>query len=224
MHRLLVCLLIAACAEPTSPELVPSGPVEQGKGDAFCPTVPARMAPTTRSTYSCGPLDSVNATIAADVNRFWGSNIVACRCGADFPEGCQGAFSLFTTGYIYIGVEFLNQFASSGSYMPAQYAFAHEFGHEIQGHFNAFAPTTQQRELGADCLSGYYLGSLVCRGQATEHDLITTLKTACLIADGTGNPITDLQTHGTCQQRMQSVAIGIQAYLSGQLPLTACSI
>lgn len=224
MRRILLCVVLAACATDAESELAPAGPVEQGKGDGFCPAVPARIAPTTLSQYSCGPLDSVNASLAADVNRFWGSQVVACSCGPDFPEGCEGAFSLFTEGYIYIGVPFVNGLAASGSIMPAQYVFAHEFGHELQGHYVGLAPTTQQRELQADCLAGYYLGSLVCRGHANLRDVVATLTTACIIADGTGNPVTDLATHGTCEQRAQSVALGMQAYLDNQLPLTACRL
>ena len=224
MRRLVLCAFLAACASDAEPELAPTGPVEQGKGDGFCPAVPAGIAPTRLSQYSCGRLDSVNTSLAADVNRFWGSQVVACACGPDFPEGCEGAFSLFTEGYIYIGAEFVNGLAQSGSLMPAQYVFAHEFGHELQGHFIGLAPTTQQRELQADCLAGYYLGSLVCRGNATINDVRATLATACIIADGTGNAITDLATHGTCEQRAKSVARGMEAYLGNELPLTACRL
>jgi predicted metalloprotease len=86
------------------------------------------------------------------------------------------------------------------------------------------APTTQQRELTADCLAGYYLGSLACRGLVTEEDVKTTLATACIIADGTGDPIADLATHGTCEQRVKSVAVGMNAYLAGDSALAACAL
>ena len=223
MHRLVICVLLAACATEADSELAPAGPVEAGKGDGFCPGVPARIAPMALPQYSCGPLDGVNGAIASDVNRFWGSQVTACACGPDFPQGCEGAYSLFGTGYIWIGVPFINGLAESGSLTPAQYAVAHEFGHEIQGRY-AFAPTVQQRELGADCLAGYYLGSLVCRSQITERDLLTALATAYIIADGTGDPIRDLETHGTPEQRAASLAHGVRAYLNSELPLRACAI
>jgi predicted metalloprotease len=76
----------------------------------------------------------------------------------------------------------------------------------------------------ADCLAGYYLGSLTCRGIATADDIRTTLLTACVIADGTGDPIGDLETHGTCQQRATAVAVGLRAYLAGQPPIAACRL
>jgi predicted metalloprotease len=202
--------------------LVPSGDI--GKGDGFCPIVPTRIAPTAAPEFSCGPLDAFHTTLMADVNQFWGANVQACACGPDFPSGCEGAFSLMTKGQIYIGVDFVNGLGLSGSAMPAQYVYAHEFGHEIEGHFNALAPTTQQKELTADCLAGYYLGSLVCRGLATAFDIRTTLATACIIADGTGDPIEDRDTHGTCEQRATSVAVGIDAYLAGLPPLAACAL
>jgi hypothetical protein len=224
MRRVVVCVLLAACATEAESELAPSGPVEVGKGDGFCPTVPARIAPTGFSQYSCGRLDAVNSSIAADVNRFWGSNVVACACGPDFPQGCVGAWSLFNQGYIYIGVDFVNGLAASGSLMPAQYVFAHEFGHEIQGRYLGLRPTTQRNELQADCLGGYYLGSLVCRNGLNVTDVVATLATACIIADGTGNPFTDINTHGTCEQRAEFVAKGMRAYLDNELPLAACAL
>lgn len=215
-------VMLVGCTEPATGDLVPSGDI--GKGDGFCPIVPTLIAPTAAPEFSCGPLDPVNAQLMADVNRFWGANVQACACGPDFPSGCEGAFSLFSKGQIYIGLDFINGLSASGSLMPAQYVYAHEFGHEIEGHFNAFAATTQQRELTADCLAGYYLGSLVCRGLATERDIRTTLATACIIADGTGDPIADRETHGTCEQRATSVAFGIDAYLAGVAPLAACAL
>lgn len=215
-------LLVTACADAGAPDLEPSGDI--GKGDGFCPIVPTQIAPATLPEFSCGALQPVNAQLMADVNAFWGASIVGCSCGPDFPSGCEGAFSLFTKGYVYIGEEFVNELAESGSLMPAQYVYAHEVGHEIEGHFNAFASTTQQRELTADCLAGYYMGSLVCRGLVTERDITVTLATACVIADGTGDPIADRETHGTCQQRATSVAHGMRAYLSGDAPLAACAL
>jgi hypothetical protein len=215
-------VVLAACADAGTPDLEPSGDI--GKGDGFCPIVPTQIAPTSPSEFSCAALDPVNAQIMGDVNAFWGATVVGCACGPDFPQGCEGAFSLFEKGYIYIGQDFVNGLAESGSLMPAQYVYAHEFGHEIEGHFNAFAPTTQQRELTADCLAGYYMGSLICRGLVTERDVTVTLAAACIIADGTGDPVADLETHGTCTQRATSVAHGMRAYLTGDAPLAACAL
>jgi len=223
-RRLLPVLVVAACAEGGPADgLAPSGPVTPGKGDQSCPIVPADIM-ATQAPYWCGPVDSVNGGLMSDVNHFWHSHVLACGVGPDFPEGVDGAWSLFDYGTIYVGLAFVNGLATSGSLMPAQYVYAHEFGHELEGHYGMRAPTMQQRELTADCLAGYYLGSVVCRGLATEQDVKTTLATACIIADGTGNPITDAETHGTCEQRMTSLAVGMKAYLAGDRPLDACAL
>ena len=222
-HLLLTCLLASCAADASEPEqLTPSGPI--GKGDGVCPTVNARIAPTAPPQYSCGPIDAVDAAIAADVNAFWGSQVVTCSCGPDFPEMCEGAYSLFFHGYVYLSLEFMHGLTASGSLTPTQYVYAHEFGHELEGHYDAYAPTTQQRELTADCLAGYYLGSLQCKGQTTERDIVTTLATACIIGDGSGDPIADLETHGTCEQRMEAIKAGMRAYLAGEAPLQACAL
>ncbi len=228
IHLALVLGLVvfSACAtdtEPT-PSLEPSGPVGDGKSDGSCPNVPAFIQPTAPPQYSCGALQSQHQRIFDDVNRFWGSSITACSCGPDFPEGCDGAFSLFEHGYVWLGETFLAGLLASGSWSPIYYVMAHEVGHEIQGHYNAFAPTTQQRELTADCLAGYYLGSLSCRGLTSRTDIVIALRTACIIADGTGDPVRDRETHGTCDQRANALAAGIDAYYAGALPLTACAL
>lgn len=230
MRVVLVGLAMIGCvscvgAEPESElELEPAGQDGKHDGVGACPTVQAAIAPTAPTRYSCGALPPVHAAIMADVNAFWGSQVVGCACGPVSPAGhCTGAWSLFNTGYVYIGVEFLDGLTSSiGTWTPAQMVYAHEFAHEIQGHFNAFAATELQRELMADCLAGYYLGSLLCRGLATEHDVRAALATSCVIADGTGDPVADLDTHGTCEQRMQEVDVGIRAYQARSNPLAAC--
>jgi predicted metalloprotease len=135
----------------------------------------------------------------------------------------MGAFSLTHFGWIWTNSAFVDGLLSSGSQMPGAYLYAHELGHEIQGHFNALPATTQLRELNADCLAGFYLGSLICRGAVTRDDIATTLGTACVIADGTGDPVADQRTHGTCDQRVSAVARGISAYLSSADALASCS-
>jgi hypothetical protein len=222
MLRLLLVMVLVACT--TNDETLDlSGPVELGKGDGSCPIVPAGIAPTGPSPYWCGPLDNLNTSLAADVNRFWGSQVVSCGCGPDFPSGCDGAFALgVPTGYIYIGVPFITGLEQTAGLMPAQYAYAHEFGHEIMGRFYGRQPTLLQKELSADCMAGYYLGSRVCRGLVNEQEVATTLALACVIADGNGS--LDLDSHGTCEQRVKSVTEGMRAYLTGQPPLPACAL
>ncbi len=224
MTTRLACLLAlaAGCASGTE-DLAPDGtvqPSKPGKTDGFCPIVPAGMSVTEPASFLCLQPDAASAVMMADINRFWGSSIQLCACGPDFPN-CEAAEAR-SGGWVYANVAFVNNLRTTGSDMPSQYVYAHEVGHEIQAFFNVLPSLTQPKELMADCLAGYYLGSLVCRGTATLADVTATLQTACVIADGTGDPIADLGTHGTCQQRAASVARGMDAYLQGQAALAAC--
>lgn len=193
-----------------------------GKGDGVCGTVTANMAATVQPTYQCGAPDAYNRALLDDVNRFWQSEIGVCGCGPDYPGGCDAA-TADSTGWVYANFEFIEGLRASGSDLPAAYVYAHEVGHMIQSFYGVLPRITQQKELGADCLAGYYLGSLLCEGRASRTDLEVTLRTACVIADGTGDPVADLDTHGTCEQRVSAVVRGVSAFQSGQPPIAACS-
>jgi hypothetical protein len=223
----VVLMIVAGCADGSSstdlaPDRAPQ-PAVPGKSDAICPTVNAGFVPQIQAPHLCGPLDSTSQSLTGDVNRFWNSQVGFCACGPDYPDECLGA-TAHGGGWVYANLEFVADLRTSGSDMPAAYVYAHEFGHEIQGYLDAIPPVEQKKELQADCLAGYYLGSLSCRGITTIDDVRATLATACVLADGTGDPIRDRDTHGTCEQRARSVAIGMDAYLAGEPALSACSI
>lgn len=221
--RLAACaLLLIACVDAPADELTPEGGAD-GKADGSCPLVPARMTPQIAPPYRCAPVGLVSNTLMADVNTFWASEIQLCGCGPDYPDACEGA-TAYSGGYVYADPSFLDGLRVSGSDMPTSYVLAHEVGHEIQGYFDLVSPIEQYKELMADCLAGYYLGSLSCRGIATANDVRTTLATACVIADGTGDPVADLRTHGTCEQRASAVARGMDAYAQRLPPIAACQI
>jgi hypothetical protein len=233
MHKraagVLLLLLAAACTnDAVDPvrDLAPDGVV--GKADGSCPSIPAFMSASAPPRSSCGPVDAQTYNLFYDINQFWGSGVNACACGPDFPRDCYGAYSMFGTGYIWVGTRFAQELvaSSNGSLMPYQYALSHEMAHEVQGNYvpNVLAATEQRRELQADCLAGYYLGSVACRGLATENDIVTTLRTACTIADGTGDPIADQASHGTCEQRATAVARGMDGYLANGHPLDVCPL
>jgi hypothetical protein len=218
----VLALAIPACTvADAESDLAPAGPVASGKGDAGCPIIQASIGVTSPQEFICAPVSSRAALEMNDVNRFWGSRVALCGCGPDQPE-CSNATAM-AGGWIYASNEFIEGLRSSGSNMPTQYILAHEFGHEIQGVIG-IPPIEQVKELQADCFAGYYLGSLACRGLVSEADVRTTLNTACVIADGTGDPIKDLRTHGTCEQRSNSVAAGMRGYLASRSALVACSL
>lgn len=167
------------------------------------------------------PAPRLRLPLIDDVNRFWQSSIGFCACGPDYPN-CEAAVA-HSGGWVYASASFMTGLRASGSDMPAAYVYAHEVGHELQGFLLGVPPLEQIKELQADCLAGYYLGSLTCRGIGTIDDIRATLGTACVIADGTGDPIADLRTHGTCEQRVGAVVVGMQAYLAGHNAALACS-
>lgn len=220
---------LAACAgNPEADDLAPQPPgpgeaLEGGKTDAICPIVPAGIGVTTPPQFSCGPMDAASNLLMSDVARFWASEVGLCACGPDYPDDCSANAVAHEGGWVYTSSAFLQRLRASGSDMPAQYVLAHEFGHEIQGVYG-IPGITQVKELQADCYAGYYLGSLICRGLATQQDIVATLTTACVIADGTGDPIGDLDTHGTCEQRVSSVALGMRGYLQRTPALAACRL
>ncbi|HEU0029279.1 MAG TPA: hypothetical protein VFQ53_01515 [Kofleriaceae bacterium] len=232
MKRIALCgvvvLGLGACAAEDTGDLAPQPPgpgqsLADNKTDAKCPIVPAHVMPSSPSEVSCAPLGDTTNALLADINQFWMSQTTACACGPDFPQSCtHNAFGTLT-GWMYTSDEFIATLIATRGVVTARSVLAHEFGHLIQGMYGK-PELTQPTELQADCYSGYYLGSLVCRGLATEPDLVQTLANACIAADGTGDPIADLQTHGTCEQRASALAIGIHGYLTGTPALAACRI
>jgi hypothetical protein len=77
------------------------------------------------------------------------------------------------------------------------------------------------KELSADCLSGYFLGNLVCNQQTNAQEIIKTFNTLCFVDNGTSTYF-DPHGHGSCQERVSSIEQGINAYLAGVPPLNAC--
>lgn len=221
MKSLFMLVAVAGCADmsPTN-DLEPTGPVGGGKGDGACPSIEAGIGVSSPQQFACGPVSARSMAEMADINRFWESASALCACGPDQPD-CSNATAM-TGGWIYASNDFLEGLRASGSNMPTQYVLAHELGHEIQTLIGV-PSITQVKELQADCFAGYYLGSLACRGLARISDVQTTLATACLIADGTGDPVGDLETHGTCAQRTSMVTRGMRGYLAGTSALVTCA-
>jgi hypothetical protein len=227
-HQLLLAVSLtsslAACmVGPDDEPLVPTGTTTiAGQGDGQCVTVPANIVPTAPPPFACGAVDSLSSSLLADINGFWGSNVGACNCIGDYDGPCVGANSRFELGWIYLQPGFIAQISSqSGTTTLGSYALAHELGHELQGH-NGVDGHLIQLELGADCLAGYYLGGKMCDEGIPQRDLQATLQFACSIADGNGDLAHDLESHGTCDQRMNAIKQGIDAYQRRQPPLVAC--
>jgi Putative neutral zinc metallopeptidase len=219
---MLISVVYVACAtdEPAS-DLTPEGGAP-AKADGFCPIVDANIPTIGAPPHLCGAVDAYNNALMTGVNKFWSLSATVCGCGPDNPAGCDAALAS-VGGWIFVNQAFIADLARSGSHIPAAYVYAHEFGHEIQGAYGILPAITLHKELAADCFAGYYLGSLVCEGRVNQVDVTSTLETACVIADGTGDPVADLHTHGTCRQRVSAVARGIEAYLRGASAIATCA-
>jgi hypothetical protein len=220
---LLIYLATACAAESEDDILAPDRPPESvGKGDAFCPSVPVGIAPQPVAPRLCAPPGQLSLAVQAEVNEFWGSSVQVCACGPDSADDCDmNAFSLFGLGWVYYDPRLVELLVRGGSNLPAYWLLAHEFGHELQGVFEK-PPILLARELGADCYSGYFLGSLVCEGQVSEADLARTLDVVCQLGDG--EHWLDLDSHGTCDERAKATLAGVRAYLGGRSALEACRL
>ncbi|WP_437948935.1 hypothetical protein WME98_51305 [Sorangium sp. So ce296] len=199
-----------------------------GEGPTTCEGRPANIAPVNEPPFSCGAPGPSTLGIMADLNMMWESEVQACACGVDLPSCASNALALDYRqggrGYVYYDPSILQWFLeSTGTMLAPAWFLGHEVGHNIQQEFGAISPAMIARELGADCYSGYFIGWLLCNGRANDADVMGTLAAACKVAEGTGHPWFDINTHGTCQQRQQAISTGINAYLGGVPPLQACT-
>ena len=188
----------------------------------------ASIYPSLPSQYECGPVDSVTQSIMNDINSFWGSQMYLCSCRSDQPN-CLGNAVVYGSapshqgyGYIYYDSNFLVYLNNiSNTLLTPAWLLSHEAGHNVQSEFSATFPTQAIKELSADCLSGYFLGNLICNGQTNKLEIDSVLNTLCTVDNGQSaffNP----NGHGSCQERVSYISAGINSYLNGIPPLDAC--
>lgn len=184
---------------------------------------PAGVRALAPSQYLCGSAGQSTVQVMSDLNGFWQSSVAACACQFDAPGICMGGgFVGADPGYIYYDVNALNRLDQlNGSRLPADMVLAHEFGHSVQGWLGlpAFG---KLKELQADCLAGFYLGSRVRRGLASQADLSSTYNTACSYGDPYLAPWYEPSAHGVCQERVTALNQGIAGNLGGYTPGQAC--
>ena len=185
---------------------------------------PANVVPSSAPPLTCGATGAATQAVMADLNSFWQSRVMACSCRADaYAAGCTGnAFVLGGAGYgyIYYDANLLNLLdLNTGSSLPADMVLAHEFGHNIQLALGLPSSAPKYKELQADCLAGFYVGSRIRRGLATQAGVLGVFATACQIGDPTASP---WWGHGTCNERVAALQSGIAGFLNGLLPGAAC--
>jgi hypothetical protein len=214
---------------PTDPNdpVDPTDPTDPT--DPMCPSFGVGSTPLGPPAFAvCGQPGANTAVFMNDINLFWGSSMVACAC--DSPDalqaGCQnnGMVLGATPGYIYYDRAILAQLtASTGLGLSAAWFMAHEAGHNVQIAFNLPASSGKNRELGADCLAGYFIGWLACTGRVPWSYTDAAFATACQIGDPFVSPWFAHQAHGTCAERQQAVSLGLRGFGNGQVPWVACA-
>nr|WP_137678234.1 neutral zinc metallopeptidase [Parerythrobacter lutipelagi] len=190
---------------------------------------------------TCNALSSLNDTwqpvfqqagvpFQDPILRFPASNRFSTGCGS----GSVGMGPFYCPGdqTIYIDVNFYDQLASmsgKGGDFARYYVIAHEYGHHIQyltgvaGQIRSLQQRNPRQsnqlqvrmELQADCYAGVWAGKN--RNLIEPGDLEEGMRAAAAIGDDTlqrsagqrVNP--EGFTHGTSQQRMQALQLGLQS-------------
>lgn len=185
---------------------------------------PAHVAAHGAAPYLCGAAGTTTVEVMQDLNKFWQSSVTACSCQFDAPGICTGGGFVGTDpGYIYYDAQALGRLDQiSGSRLPADMVMAHEFGHTIQ-LWLGLQTFGKFKELQADCLAGYYVGSRIRRGTVNQNDITSTFATSCNYGDPYLAPWYEPSAHGVCSERVGMLKRGIDGQLAGLLPGQACS-
>lgn len=210
-----ICAALSACGGGGD-----SGNAQSVTGLSY----PVGMHALASPAYLCGAPGSITSEVAKDLNQFWQSSVFACSCQFDAPSICQGGgFVGQDPGYVYYDAQALNRLDQiSGSRLPADMVMAHEFGHSVQ-LWLGLATVGKSKELQADCLAGFYVGSRIRRGLASQVDVSQAFSAACSYGDPYLAPWFAPGAHGTCQERVSAVQRGIAGNLSALTPGGSCS-
>ncbi len=189
------------------------------------------------ATETCNALQSLNQTwsrVFAEQNvafedpffRFVTQERFSTECGP--ASAGMGPFYCPTNQTIYIDTRFYDQLArmagDSGEF-ARYYVVAHEYGHHIQtltGISDQIRSAQQQSpsnanrlqvmmELQADCYAGVWAG--LNRNLIEPGDIEAGMRAASSIGDDTltqGRANPETFTHGTSEQRMQALRLGLE--------------
>ena len=196
-----------------------------------CQILDGRVATSVSSAYwrSCreAPLPITEATVESilrDLGLFWNSSFVPCEC-RDMP-GMDCNWNAFVLrngpGFIWYDAFLVYSLSEGESLVPVAYLMAHEAAHHIQWKYGYQYAFTIDRELGADCMAGYFLGYLSCTGQVDGVDVRASLDAICDAGDLPGTPWWDDNAHGTCRERIDETLAGISGYALRVPPKSWC--
>lgn len=190
------------------------------------------------ATETCNALGSLNETWEPEFRRagiafeqptlhFIEGGGVRTGCGA--ASSAMGPFYCPADQTIYIDTAFYDQLdrqLGAGGDFARYYVIAHEYGHHIQmltGAANQIRSAQQQNprnanqlqvlmELQADCYAGVWAGKN--RNAIEPGDFEEGMTAASAIGDDTltqGRVSPENFTHGTSQQRMQALRLGMES-------------
>jgi hypothetical protein len=199
-------------------------PVDPGpRPGPTCSTLRGGSAPSGLPAVACGSPGPTTTSILQDVNTFWQSRMSPCACD---QSGCLfNAWVLpQTPGYIYYRRDFLEWIsqAAGGSTIGAAWMLSHEAGHNLQLAWGLRYSSPKAQELGADCLSGYFLAWLQCNGRSNMSDMLATTYSICAASDSRPSSWFDA-AHGTCPERQAAVQRGALGYQNGAPPTLNCA-
>lgn len=227
----------SAPSEPAPPPpAVPPAVPDSQSGEAV---PPAEAPPADGGQGKREPSPDFEQLIAdgsADVNRYWRQtgnalgwkyqppNMVTIKsqtmsaCGPMESAGSPAFCGADLT--VYLGVPFFEEHASGAPYFVST-VIAHEIAHYVQqaaGIDNSPFPQitggyyTIQTELHADCLSGAFMAWDVSRsGTKLEEVYNAALITLIKFGDPPWTPLTDPNAHGSGEQRLGAIDLGVQA-------------
>ncbi len=99
------------------------------------------------------------------------------------------------------------------------FVIGHEYGHSMQKHHGFTPEKPMMAELQADCLAGYYIGS-VRNINFNEKDILKIYNVAKFMGD---YDFESNQHHGTPRQRAAAVLVGVAGYMVQKNQAT-CSV
>lgn len=201
-----------------------SGVTSSSSGGTMCSTLQGNVQTLGPPSIQCGQPGQATVNILQRINTFWSSAMQPCAC--DSPACPFNAWANpQTPGYIYYRRDILDWLTqqAGGDPVGAEWFLSHEAGHNLQYENNIPLSSPKAAELGADCLSGYFLAWLSCTGQANMGDIMNVMMAVCSTGDPFQSGWFDMGVHGTCTERIQYVQRGVSGYISGQRPSVVCS-
>lgn len=213
-----------ACGETGTGPVSDAGVVKEVVSSQQCRTFKSGVGIQNNLNQCGGNRGQQTSFDMSQINEFWGSSMYACPCSEAVAMCKNNAYATSQTpGYIYYDPNLFASWLSSGSKLPAAWATSHEAGHNLQFALGMSPTFSIQRELSADCFSGFFLAWLQCKNMVNQNDISATLSAVCMEGDSSSVPWFQPGAHGNCNQRINAVANGMKGYMNGALASNVCN-